>query len=116
MYRCRLADVTFLLHCNVKRILRKGNDMKQERLSTKDVAETSASDERTSDVHGRCAEVLQRTGRESQLAALLRPKGRCDSTPGPMVQRLADTVDEFELDCKSKQTSRGFLSRWFEAK
>jgi len=24
-----------------------------------------------------------------------------------MVQRLADTVDEFELDCKSSQTSRG---------
>ena len=60
MYRCRLADVTFLLHCNVKRILRKGNDMKQERLTTKDVAETSASDERTSDVYGRCAEVLAR--------------------------------------------------------
>jgi len=34
--------------------------MKQERLTTKDVAETSASDERTSDVYGRCAEVLAR--------------------------------------------------------
>ena len=33
-----------------------------------------------------------------------------------VVRRLADTVDEFELDSKSKQTSCGFLSRWFEAK
>jgi len=30
--------------------------------------------------------------------------------PCQRVYRLADTVDEFERDCKSKQTSRGFLS------
>jgi hypothetical protein len=35
---------------------------------------------------------------------------------GLRVPRLADTVDEFQLDCKSKQTSRGFLSCGFEAK
>jgi hypothetical protein len=30
-----------------------------------------------------------------------------------VVRRLADTVDEFQVDCKSIQASRGLLSCWF---
>jgi hypothetical protein len=39
------------------------------------------------------------TGRASLRLSSPR-KARRDTTPGPGVQRQADTVDEFELDCK----------------
>jgi hypothetical protein len=41
----------------------------------------------------------------------MRNQKSIDATPGPRVQRLADTVDEFQPDCKSTQTT-GWLSRW----
>ena len=40
------------------------------------------------------------TGRASLRFSSIRKAG-CDATLGPRVQRLADTVDEFQLDCKS---------------
>src|SRR5215472_13699535 len=46
------------------------------------------------------------TGRASLRLSSVR-KVRCDATPGPRVQRLADTVDEFQPDCKSDRTGRG---------
>jgi hypothetical protein len=48
----------------------------------------------------------KRTARARLRLSSLRKAGR-DSTPGLRVQRLADTVVEFQLDCKSIGTSRG---------
>jgi hypothetical protein len=57
----------------------------------------------------------KRTRRTSLRLSSVRKAG-CDATHGPRVQRLADTVDtvdEFQLDCKSIRTSRGC---WFVSK
>src|SRR5215469_17403188 len=52
------------------------------------------------------------TGRASLRLSSVR-KVRCDATHGPRLQNLADTLDEFQLDCKSIRTSRGC---WFVCK
>ena len=61
---------------------------------------------RSSDFQERCADDVlkscKRTGRASLRLSSVRKAGH-DATPGPRVQRLADTVDEFQLDCKSNQ-------------
>ena len=55
----------------------------------------------------RCAgDVLnscKRTDRAGS-ATPLRPKVRCDATPVPRKQSLTDTVDEFQMGCKSNYT------------
>ena len=53
----------------------------------------------------------KRTDRAGLRLSSIRKAGR-NATPAPGVQRLADTVDEFELDCKSDHVSRRVLCCW----
>jgi hypothetical protein len=67
---------------------------------------------RSSDVRERCASDVRKSRKHRDRAGLRLfsvKKAGPDTTPGPRVQRLADTVDDFQLDCKSDRTSRGFI-------